>query len=173
MRTPAASFRFQLLREQDLAMLAGWLARPHVRHWWHTPAGVDELRLDYLLEPDPPSVRAFIALQHERPIGFLQCYQVMGCADWWPEETDPGAWGTDQFLADAADLGQGLGSAMVRAFVDAVLFADPQVTVVQTDPDPGNTRAIRAYLRAGFAVAGPVQTPDGPALLMRRRRGGS
>jgi RimJ/RimL family protein N-acetyltransferase len=62
---------------------------------------------------------------------------------------------------------------MVRAFVDAVLFADPQVTVVQTDPDPGNTRAIRAYLRAGFAVAGPVQTPDGPALLMRRRRGGS
>jgi aminoglycoside 6'-N-acetyltransferase len=39
---------------------------------------------------------------------------------------------------------------------------------IVTDPDPANTRAIRAYEKAGFEKAGMVDTPDGPALLMVR-----
>jgi aminoglycoside 6'-N-acetyltransferase len=37
-----------------------------------------------------------------------------------------------------------------------------------TDPDPANTRAIRAYRKAGFSEQGLVDTPDGRALLMVR-----
>jgi RimJ/RimL family protein N-acetyltransferase len=93
---------------------------------------------------------------------------------WWEDETDPGARGIDQFLANADQLGIGLGSAMVRAFVDR-LFEDPQVTQVQIDPSPDNARAIRSYEKAGFVAGGEVVTPDGPALLMLRTRsnGGS
>lgn len=40
-----------------------------------------------------------------------------------------------QSIADAAQLNRGLGTAMVRAFVKK-LFKDPQVTRIQTDPDP-------------------------------------
>jgi RimJ/RimL family protein N-acetyltransferase len=58
---------------------------------------------------------------------------------------------------------------MVRAFVERV-FEDAGVTVVQTDPDPTNERAIRCYARAGFAPVGVVTTPDGPALLMKCHR---
>jgi RimJ/RimL family protein N-acetyltransferase len=58
---------------------------------------------------------------------------------------------------------------MVRCFVDG-LFQDPAVTQVQTDPSPHNLRAIRSYRRAGFEPHAQVQTPDGPALLMLRRR---
>jgi RimJ/RimL family protein N-acetyltransferase len=58
---------------------------------------------------------------------------------------------------------------MIGAFVQ-VLFADPAVTVVQTDPSPANGRAIRCYQAAGFVAAGIVATPDGDALLMRRSR---
>ena len=58
---------------------------------------------------------------------------------------------------------------MVKAFVQR-LFADPVVTVVQTDPSPANERAIRSYVRAGFNAVGHVDTPDGPALLMRCTR---
>ncbi|MGA9328511.1 MAG: GNAT family N-acetyltransferase, partial [Bradyrhizobium sp.] len=36
------------------------------------------------------------------------------------------------------------------------------------DPDPANTRAIKAYERAGFRRDRVVETPDGPALLMMR-----
>ena len=60
----------------------------------------------------------FLAYLGADPIGYIQVYRVMGAdPEWWTEETDPGARGIDQFLANAEQLGQGLGSSMVRQFV--------------------------------------------------------
>jgi len=161
------AFTFRPLAESDLAMLNAWLRRPHVAEWWGPADSVDELREDFLTGG---TTRAFIALHGDEPVGFVQCYVVLGSGDgWWEGETDPGARGIDQFLAHEAQLGQGLGRAMVRAFVEKQ-FGDPAVTVVQTDPSPDNPRAIRCYAAAGFEAAGEVVTPDGPALLMRCRR---
>jgi aminoglycoside 6'-N-acetyltransferase len=51
-------------------------------------------------------------------------------------------------------------------FVERLLTAGtPQVV---TDPDPANTRAVRAYEKAGFRMQRLVDTPDGRALLMLR-----
>lgn len=163
---------FRPLVHADLPMLQAWLARPHVQRWWREVPSLGELAAHYLpADPQPNDTRVFIALQGSRTIGFIQCYVVMGSGDgWWENERDPGARGIDQFLADEADLGAGLGSALVRAFVDG-LFTDPAVTVVQTDPAPHNIRAVRAYLKAGFHAQALITTPDGPALLMRRWRG--
>jgi len=165
-------FEFRPVREADLPMLHEWLQRPHVARGWGPTPSIEELRADYVDYPGgTDAYGAYIATLDTAPIGFIQRYVVMGSGDgWWEDETDPGARGTDQFLADAQRLGQGLGSAMLRAFVDRMLFADARVTVVQTDPDPRNERAIRCYLRAGFRPVGEVRTPDGPALLMRCRR---
>jgi RimJ/RimL family protein N-acetyltransferase len=159
------------LQAAHLPMLREWLARPHVARWWQPLPSVDELHADYIAPRDEPgATRAFIACQAHAPIGFIQGYTVMGSGGgWWEDETDPGARGIDQFLADEHRLGQGLGRHMIRAFV-AQLFADPAVTVVQTDPAPHNTRAIRCYRAAGFRDVGEVMTPDGPALLMRCHR---
>ncbi len=162
---------FRALAEQDLPMLHEWLRRPHVAQWWGEPASVDELREDFIDSAHAPrATRAFIAGLRGRDIGFIQCYCVMGAgAGWWPDETDPGARGIDQFLGEAADLGKGLGRAMIGSFLE-VLFADPAVTVVQTDPDPANHGAIRCYLACGFQPQGRVDTPDGEALLLKRTR---
>jgi RimJ/RimL family protein N-acetyltransferase len=95
----------------------------------------------------------------------------MGAGDgWWEDETDPGVRGIDQFLVDEADLGRGLGRALVRALVERVFAEDPSATAVQTDPRPDNARAIRCYAAAGFHDAGLVATPDGPARRMVVRR---
>lgn len=158
---------FTPLAETDLAMLNEWLSRPHVVAWWGPADTVDELREDFL---GGGTTQAFIAQLDGEAIGFMQCYVVLGSGDgWWEEENDPGARGIDQFLAHEAQLNQGLGRAMVKAFV-ARLFGDPAVSVVQTDPSPDNSRAIRCYAAAGFEAVGEVVTPDGPALLMRCRR---
>ena len=45
--------------------------------------------------------------------------------------------------------GQGLETKLVRALVE-LLFNDPEVTKIQTDPSPSNLRAIRCYEKAGF-----------------------
>jgi RimJ/RimL family protein N-acetyltransferase len=160
-------FHFHPLTDQHLPMLREWLLRPHVAQWWGEAESIDELRSDYLTASGPNATRAYIACLGSQPIGFMQCYIVMGSGGgWWEDETDPGARGIDQFLADPGQLGQGLGRRMIRAFVGQ-LFGDPAVTVVQTDPDPTNLRAVRCYRAAGFQAVAPVTTPDGPALLMR------
>jgi RimJ/RimL family protein N-acetyltransferase len=167
----AGDLRFVPLDERHLRLLHEWLTRPHVARWWGPASSVDELRLDYLAHADAgDATRAYIAYLGAEPVGFIQCYVVMGSpGGWWPGETDPGARGIDQFLADGRRLGQGLGSAMVKAFVQA-LFEDSRVTMIQTDPDPDNQRAIRCYRRAGVRDVGRITTPDGPALLMRCAR---
>jgi len=116
------------------------------------------------------TTRAYVVLGDGCPVGYIQSYVALGSGDgWWPDERDPGVRGIDQFLASPEHLGRGLGSAMVRAFVER-LFADPAVTRIQTDPSPHNRRAIRCYEKAGFHATREVDTPDGPALLMIRDR---
>ena len=65
------------------------------------------------------------------PIGYAQSYVALGSGDgWWEEETDPGVRGIDQSLANASQLGKGLGTKLVRALVE-LLFNDPEVTKIQ------------------------------------------
>lgn len=153
----APTFEFEPLQGDHLPMLREWMQRPHVAQWWeaHDPGG---------------NVRGHIVHLHERPIGYIQSYAAMEAGDgWWPDETDPGVLGIDQFIAEERLLDKRIGRMMIRSFTDR-LFANPSVTAVQADPDPANERAIRCYRGAGFEDVGVVETPDGPALLMRRPR---
>ena len=137
---------FRPLTEEDLPLLSEWLNRPHVAQWWNGASSPAEVREKYL--------------------GFVQSYRAMECGGgWWANECDPGVIGIDQFLAEAADLGRGLGPEMARRFVEH-LAQDPGVTRIQADPSARNSRAIRCYEKAGFRPIGVIETPDGPALLM-------
>ena len=166
---------FRPLTHDDLPMLGEWLRRPHVAEWWGPPESLDELAAEY-----GPGIagtvphRAYVVRLDGRPIGFIQSYVAAETHGdgWWLDERDPGVWGIDQFIADPTLLGQGLGTAMVHAFV-ARLFEHAAVTRVQTDPSPDNARAIRCYEKAGFRAVGEIDTPDGRALLMYCDRPGA
>jgi AacA4 family aminoglycoside N(6')-acetyltransferase len=165
---------FRPMRDDDLACFHEWIRRPHVLEWWggdDALASLGDIRARYSPRVlGAQNVHAYFAFIDERPIGWAQWYVALGAGDgWWEDETDPGVRGIDQFLCDAGMLGRGLGTRMVRAFV-SMLFADPAVTRIQTDPSPDNARAIRCYARAGFREAGRIVTPDGPALLMVQDR---
>ena len=163
-------FEFRALTDADLPMLREWRSRPHVADVWGDATSEEELRADYLSGNAQSSAARFIAWLDGEPVGFIQSYVAANAGDgWWPDETDPGVLGIDQFLADGSRLDQGVGTAMVRAFVERLL-ADPRTTRVQTDPSPSNARAIRCYEKAGFRRARDVDTPDGPAVLMYRER---
>lgn len=152
----------------DLPMLHDWLNRPHIVEWWQnerpTLAEVREKYLPRVLAAE--RVTPYIGLVDGRPFAYAQSYIALGCGGgWWEEVTDPGVRGIDQFIADSALLGQGLGTRLARTLVQR-LFSDPAVTIIQTDPAPGNTRAIRCYEKAGFRRVKNIVTPDGPAVYM-------
>ena len=154
-----------------MRMLHEWLQRPHVAEWWAPTPSYDEVAEEFapLARPGHRD-QGYIAFEQDQPIGYIQSYVVQDSGDgWWEDEQDPGARGIDQFLAASDQLGRGLGTRMVRAFVER-LFEDPAVTHVQTDPDPRNARAIRCYEKAGFRAVKEVDTPDGRALLMIAHR---
>ena len=101
------------------------------------------------------------------PIGYAQSYVALGSGDgWWEEETDPGVRGIDRSLANASQLGKGLGTKLVRALVE-LLFNDPE--------SPRSKRTRRRATgersdatRAGFEAY--AVTPDGPAVYMVQTR---
>ena len=164
----------RLMTEQDLPMLHDWLNRPHIVEWW---SGEEERpTLEEVLEHYLPrvlsqeSVTPYIAMLGEEPIGYAQSYVALGIGDgWWEDETDPGVRGIDQSLANHTQLNKGLGTELVQALVE-MLFADPTVTKIQTDPAPNNHRAIRCYEKAGFMQQRVITTPDGPAVYMVQTR---
>jgi RimJ/RimL family protein N-acetyltransferase len=159
---------FRALGTADLPMLHEWLSRPHVAQWWTPTPTRAEVDTEYgaIIDGTDPT-RVWIAQMDGAPIGYIQSYRPVDTHDdgWWLDEHDEGVRGIDQFLANEAQLGQGIGTALVRAFV-AQLFEDPIVTRIQTDPSPANGRAIRCYEKAGFRAVREIDTPDGAALLM-------
>jgi RimJ/RimL family protein N-acetyltransferase len=161
------TFVFRALTDNDLPLLHAWINRPHVGEWWDAPQSFAQIETEYGSRVTAESTtRPYIVEMDGRPIGFIQSYVAMGSGDgWWDDVTDPGVRGIDQFIGDEALLNRGIGTAMIRAFLDE-LTRDPAVTLVQTDPDPTNARAIRCYEKCGFRATGAIETPDGAALLM-------
>jgi aminoglycoside 6'-N-acetyltransferase len=111
-----------------------------------------------------PAMDQFLVASDEHPFAYLQCYDPAA----WPDNgfgpQPHGTRGIDQFIGEADMIECGHGSAFLRAFVEDLLSAGtPRVL---TDPNPANTRAIRAYEKAGFSRSHLVETPDGRALLM-------
>ncbi len=165
-------FEFRPLTEADLSLLFDWLHRPHIQEWWKRPSSLNAVREEYFPPDTGGAARPYFACLEGQPTGYIQSYIVAeGRDDWWPDEAGSGVLGIDQFLADAARLGQGLGTALVTQFA-AFLFRDPAVTQIRVDPRPDNARAIRCYVKAGFREVEPITTPDGPALFMVLDRAG-
>ena len=157
-----ASYQFRPMSAEDLPLLRAWLAQPHVREWWGDP---DEQFSLVRGDMNESAMDQYIVSVDEKPFGYVQCYRL---TDWnicfgpQPEETR----GIDQMIGMPDMIGRGHGSGFIRVFIEDLLAnGTPRVV---TDPDPENTRAIRAYEKAGFVRDRKVDTPDGIALLMVR-----
>jgi aminoglycoside 6'-N-acetyltransferase len=154
------AYAFRPMSAADLPTIQRWLKTPHVREWWHDAAAQFELVRGDL---DHPDMAQFIVTADAREFAYLQCYNLSA----WDTGLGPqpeGTRGLDQFIGEADLLDRGHGSAFIRLFADRLLASGiPRVVI---DPDPANTRAIRAYEKAGFYRDRIVDTPDGPALLM-------
>ena len=156
------NYRFRPLQAADLPLIRRWLAMPHVAEWWHDPVEQFELVSGDLEHPD---MAQFIVAIDQRPFGYLQCYNLSAWNDGFGAQP-AGTRGLDQFIGEPEMVDRGHGSAFIRIFTEQLLASGTPRVVI--DPDPSNTRAIRAYEKAGFQKHGLVKTPDGDALLMVR-----
>jgi aminoglycoside 6'-N-acetyltransferase len=157
-----AAYVFRPVARADLALLKRWRSRPHVVEWWGAPE----------LEPAGETladkrVAMWIVEHFGRPFAFAQDYPVHAWDNHPFAHLPPGSRGIDQYIGEPDMVGLGHGSAFVRAHCERLFAAG--APAVGTDPHPDNARAIRAYEKAGFVVASPLETRWGLAVLMENR----
>ena len=143
----------------DLPLLRRWQGLPHVAEWWDNdePFSQHDLRDE--------RVSRWIVSAGATPFAFMQDYSVHGWDNHPFQHLPDGSRGIDQYIGEAAMLGQGHGTAFIQQRM-RVLF-DRGAPAIATDPHPANLRAIAVYQRLGFTVAGaPLDTDWGRIVPM-------
>ncbi|MFZ1105118.1 MAG: GNAT family N-acetyltransferase [Hyphomicrobiaceae bacterium] len=150
---------------EDAPLLRRWDEEPHVvasdptSDWqWETE-----------LAEDWPWREQLVAEVDAVPIGFVQIID--------PAEEESHYWGDvpanlrtiDIWIGEAACLGRGYGTSMMRWAID-FCFAAPAVEAILIDPLASNTRAIRFYQRLGFRPGEERQFGDDLCLVHRLER---
>ena len=155
---------FRPLTRDDLPLLHEWHQRPHVARWWTVRKTFEEVDNHYLptIEGSEPTEH-YIALLDGEPLGMIQTYLVSDYPDYASLIGEgEGTAGLDLFIGDEAQTGRGLGTEMIRGFVEEIAFARPETTACTADPDVRNTASLRAFEKAGFrAVREFVDPEDG------------
>ena len=161
-----SAYTFRPVTPAHLPFLRLWRGRPHWVEWWGTTEGDDAFFEEAMADPH---TNAWIVELDGHAFAYAQDYDPHA----WPghpfAHLPAGARGIDQSIGDPDLIGRGHGSAFVRAHCERLFAAG--TPAIGTDPHPDNARAIRAYEKAGFAIAsGPLDTPWGRALLLERWR---
>ena len=160
------------MARDDLPLLYEWLQRPHVQRWWTERETYEELVEHYgpSIDGDEPTDHYF-GLLDDRPIGFLETYLVSDHPEYAAlVGVGDGVAGLDLFIAEESLTGQGLGTELLRRFVEEIVFGRPETTSCIAGPEAGNAASIRAFEKAGFRVVGEFVEEGEPHTLVRRDR---
>ena len=97
-------------------------------------------------------------------VGFLQVYHANSDPFWQDFGVPRETFGVDLAIGEAGARNRGVGRTVLRLLIER-LFALPNVSRVQIDPDPENARAIRAFGAAGFVAHGTCPGYEGTQML--------
>ncbi|PIR48673.1 hypothetical protein COU80_03130 [Candidatus Peregrinibacteria bacterium CG10_big_fil_rev_8_21_14_0_10_55_24] len=141
--------------EQEYALLLKWLTNPTVEEWYENRAGqtVDAIKAKYRPRVVGEShIQAAIIEWHSAPVGYLQFYETREEKEYNVKEPlleQPHVWAMDILIGEPDHFGKGIGSTALKLML-RYLFEQRSAKTVIIDPDMRNTRAIRAYEKAGF-----------------------
>lgn len=170
----SAHFEFRPLTRADLPLLGRWLREPHVSRWFgeRAQSEVDEEYGGYIDGAEP--IYPFIVVYQGRDIGMMNWERFADFAELAAlyGVSDPDATNCDVLIGERELSHRGLGPAMIRAFLENVVFADPRTTSSIIDPHTENAAAIRAYEKAGyrFLRVAPDDGEGKAVYLMELRR---
>jgi RimJ/RimL family protein N-acetyltransferase len=156
MKMKTGKITFRPLRESDLPLMYRWFNTPHVSEWWEIEGekrpSLELVKKHYLPRAnghDPVDV--YLIIYDDNPIGMVQSCKM----DDFPEEKanfclDRNCAGMDILIGEADCVHRGLGSIIVKQFLQDIVFQKYDVDCCIVDPYVENEIAIKAYKKAGF-----------------------
>jgi aminoglycoside 6'-N-acetyltransferase len=151
------------LSRADFALLAGWLAQPHVAKWWGIPMTAEGLESEFgrCIDGTDPTL-VFVVVEQSEAVGLAQCYRLSDNLEYAQAvEVENGA-GIDLLIGQAGRCGQGLGPRLIRTVLAEVWHRYPEVDRAMAGPSVENRRSHRAFEKAGFLPVRRVSVPDEP-----------
>jgi RimJ/RimL family protein N-acetyltransferase len=165
------------MEAEDLPMLHEWIRRPHALRWYGDHGTYEDVVAHYLpaIEGSDPTDHYIVTLD-DTAIGMVQTYVVADYPDYAEVVgvTDRQTAGVDILIGEGELTGKGLGTEILRRFVDEIVFARAETTSCAADPDARNVASLRAFEKAGFRVVRKFLDPsDGEthALVRLDRQG--
>jgi RimJ/RimL family protein N-acetyltransferase len=166
----APAYQFRAMEAGDLPLMRRWLEAPHVAAWWGEPETELGTIRDMIEGRD--TTKPFIFSVDGEPAGYIQVWFIghHQNATWiadhpWLAELPSETVGVDLSIGDPEKLGRGIGSGVLRAFVQRLINEGRRTIII--DPDPANGRAVRAYEKAGFRAIPRLLGRTGDALIMQ------
>lgn len=160
---------FRPITREDFRLIGRWLRNPHVGRWWaddSSPRGLEETYGGCVDGTEPAQV--FVAAIDDRPLGLVQRFRLASYPECLDEVTrlapvPRDASSIDYLIGEQADVGRGLGTAMLRAFVRQLLEDDPQTSAIVVAVHASNLASSRVLERVGFQRIGAGEMePDNP-----------
>ena len=144
--------------ETDLPLMLKWLTDDRVLEYYEgrdVRFTMDTLS-EHFLEAIPNGSRMIIEY-NGLPIGYAQAYRVSGEMFNEYDYPDDGhiVFAMDQFIGEPECWNKGIGSSFLKMMA-AYLKENMAAERVLLDPHQNNSRAIRAYEKAGFKIIKPL-----------------
>lgn len=153
----------------DFPLLSRWLSAPHVARWWYHQTSMAAVERDF-----GPTARGeepnedLLAFLDGTPLGLLQRSFWHDHPDYLNELTPitavpSRAMTIDYLIGDAANVGRGLGTRLIRSALDQlwVDHRDAECVIVPVHAD--NIASCRVLEKAGLTrVASGELDPDNP-----------
>lgn len=157
----------------DLARLAEWLNRPHLRRFYQVePTTPEAVATKYgaYVRGDAPT-RSHLALLDGTPFAYLQCYRIADWPDWQAVVETAEGISIDLFIADPDLIGRGLGRRMLARYVEAVAFPlYPDERLCWIGHQLTNLAARGCSEASGFVPARQYVEDGRPYVLLVRER---
>lgn len=168
---------FESLTTLHFPLLLQWLEAPHVKAWWdqdvtYTLDTVKEKYGSYVEgykveQGHKKAMHAYIFYIDAVPVGYVQLYDAYDFARSVSLIDLPKPLAAfDIFIGESDCLHKGIGSKVLEVSLEKLL--DKKYTNVFADPDVSNSRAIRAYEKAGFKIVS--QAYDATVVWMIKKR---
>jgi aminoglycoside 6'-N-acetyltransferase len=152
---------FRPLTRPDFPLLEQWLREPHVARWWRQPLDITALEAKYgpCIDGVEPTDVFLIEFDHV-PIGFLQWYR-------WSDYSDHAekigasrrSAGVDLLIGKPDMIGCGIGPAAIWKMGTELIFANPAIDAIVSDPEEANVQSLRAFAKAGFQISRTLRLP--------------
>ncbi|MDP9404914.1 MAG: acetyltransferase [Actinomycetota bacterium] len=174
-------FGFRPLRRTDFALLAQWLAAPHVQPWWREEHDLRAVEARYGPGVDGVEpTEVFVVEGDGQPIGLIQRYRLRDHPEWERAlavaAVPSDAAGVDYLIGDVTLIGRGLGAEILNRFVEDTFERHRDLSAVVAAVQQANRRSWQALEKAGFqrTWAGMLDSDDpsdeGPSYVYLRHR---